>query len=142
VADASARFRSDTVRTAGIRRKVTGKSKQEVREKLKALRAEVDSGLKTSAGCTVQQAIDDWLLDGSWRNRYTTNRPLPTIMTRHERDSRRRPRPKRGPCARTARTASQSFSPSEVRRAGGGEAAAQVGRCGEAEAVAQGSEAA
>ena len=33
-----------------IRRKVTGKTKQEVRDKLKALHAEVDSGLKTSAG--------------------------------------------------------------------------------------------
>ena len=47
-----------------VRRKVTGKTKQEVREKLKALHAEVDSGLKTSAGYTVRQAIDDWLSDG------------------------------------------------------------------------------
>jgi integrase len=46
------------------RRKVTGKTKQEVRDKLKALHAEVDSGLKTSAGYTVRQAIDDWLRDG------------------------------------------------------------------------------
>jgi integrase len=47
-----------------IRRKVTGKTKQEVRDKLKALHAEVDSGLKTSAGYTVRQAVDDWLRDG------------------------------------------------------------------------------
>lgn len=47
-----------------VRRKVTAKTKQEVREKLKALHAEVDSGLKTSAGYTVRQAIDDWLRDG------------------------------------------------------------------------------
>jgi hypothetical protein len=38
-----------------IRRKVTGKTKQEVRDKLRALRAEVESGLKTSAGYTVRQ---------------------------------------------------------------------------------------
>jgi hypothetical protein len=37
-----------------IRRKVTGKTKQEVRDKLKALHAEFDSGLRTSAGYTVR----------------------------------------------------------------------------------------
>jgi integrase len=47
-----------------IRRKVSGKTKQEVRDKLKALHAEIDSGLKSSAGYTVGHAIDDWLRDG------------------------------------------------------------------------------
>jgi len=47
-----------------IRRKVSGKTKQEVREKLKTLHAEIDSGLKTSAGYTVRQAVDDWLHEG------------------------------------------------------------------------------
>jgi integrase len=54
-------YRSDGTR---IRRKVTGRTKQEVRDKLKAARAELDAGLKSSATYTVAQAIDDWLRDG------------------------------------------------------------------------------
>lgn len=46
-----------------IRRKVSGKTKQEVRDKLKALHAEVDAGLKTSGSYTVKQAVEDWLKD-------------------------------------------------------------------------------
>jgi hypothetical protein len=47
-----------------IRRKVLGKTKQEVRDKLKALHAELDAGIRSSAGCTVRQAVDDWLREG------------------------------------------------------------------------------
>jgi integrase len=47
-----------------IRRKVTGRTKQEVRDKLKAARAELDAGLKSSPTYTVAQAVDDWLRDG------------------------------------------------------------------------------
>jgi integrase len=47
-----------------IRRKVTGRTKQEVRDKLKALHAELDRGLRTSAAYTVRQAVDDWLEGG------------------------------------------------------------------------------
>ncbi len=50
-----------------IRRKVTGRTKTEVREKLKRLQAEADAGLKTSASYTVAKAVDDWAaeaLDG------------------------------------------------------------------------------
>jgi hypothetical protein len=50
-----------------IRRKVTGRTKTEVREKLKKLQAEADAGLKTSASYTVARAVDDWAaeaLDG------------------------------------------------------------------------------
>ena len=50
-----------------IRRKVTGWTKTEVREKLKKLQAEADAGLKTSASYTVARAVDDWAaeaLDG------------------------------------------------------------------------------
>jgi len=50
-----------------IRRKVTGRTKTEVREKLKSLQAEADAGLKTSASYTVAKAVDDWAaeaLDG------------------------------------------------------------------------------
>jgi integrase len=47
-----------------IRRKVTGRTKQDVRDKLKALHAELDRGLRTSAAYTVQKAVDDWLEGG------------------------------------------------------------------------------
>jgi hypothetical protein len=52
-------FGSDGVAS---RRKVTGQTKQEVRE-LKALHAELDRGLRTSATHTVRQAVEDWLED-------------------------------------------------------------------------------
>jgi integrase len=47
-----------------IRRKVTGRTKQEVRDKLKALHQELDAGVRTSAGYTVRTAVEDWLRDG------------------------------------------------------------------------------
>jgi hypothetical protein len=47
-----------------IRRKVTGKTKAEVRDKLKAAHAELDRGLHTSATYTVQQVVNDWLEAG------------------------------------------------------------------------------
>jgi integrase len=46
------------------RRKVSGRTKQEVRDKLKAAHAELDRGLHTSATYTVRQAVDDWLEGG------------------------------------------------------------------------------
>jgi integrase len=46
------------------RRKVTGSTKAEVRDKLKALHSELDRGLRTSASYTVRQAVDDWLEGG------------------------------------------------------------------------------
>ena len=46
------------------RRKVTGRTKQEVRDKLKALHAELDRGLRTSSAYTVRKAVDDWLQGG------------------------------------------------------------------------------
>ncbi|MGH3173873.1 MAG: hypothetical protein ACRDPF_08410 [Streptosporangiaceae bacterium] len=42
-----------------IRRKVTGRTKTEVREKLTKLLAETEAGLKTSASYTVAKAVDD-----------------------------------------------------------------------------------
>ena len=47
-----------------IRRKVTGRTKQEVREKLKAMHAELDRGIRTSSTYTVRQAVGDWLQGG------------------------------------------------------------------------------
>ena len=47
-----------------LRRKVSGKTKQEVRDKLKALHAELDAGVQSPAGYTVQAAMDAWLEHG------------------------------------------------------------------------------
>ena len=47
-----------------IRRKVSGRTKAEVRDKLKAAHNEIDRGLHTSATYTVRQAVDDWLESG------------------------------------------------------------------------------
>jgi integrase len=47
-----------------IRRKVSGRTKQEVRDKLKALHAELDAGIRSSAGYTVRHAVEDWLREG------------------------------------------------------------------------------
>jgi integrase len=47
-----------------VRRKVYGRTKQAVRDKLKALHAELDRGLRTSGRYTVRQAVEDWLRDG------------------------------------------------------------------------------
>ena len=58
-----------------LRRKVTGRTKQEVREKLKALHAELDRGLRTSATYTVRQAVDDWL-DGGLPGRSERTRSI------------------------------------------------------------------
>ena len=46
------------------RRKVSGRTKQEVRDKLKALHSELDRGLRTSSTYTVRQAVNDWLEGG------------------------------------------------------------------------------
>ena len=47
-----------------IRRKVTGKTKQEVRDKLRALHTDLDAGVQTPARYTVQAAVDVWLTEG------------------------------------------------------------------------------
>jgi integrase len=47
-----------------IRRKVTGRTKTEVRDKLKALHTEIDSGIKPRPGYTVGDALDDWIAGG------------------------------------------------------------------------------
>ncbi len=46
-----------------LRRKVTGRTKQEVRDKLKAAHAEIDAGLKAPSSYTVRQAVEAWLLE-------------------------------------------------------------------------------
>jgi integrase len=47
-----------------VRRKVAGRTKQEVRDKLRALHQELDAGVRSSAGYTVRRAVDDWLREG------------------------------------------------------------------------------
>jgi integrase len=62
-----------------IRRKVFGKTKQEVRDKLKALHQEMDAGVKSSRTYTVREAVDDWLrdeLDGTSERTRTLYRGL------------------------------------------------------------------
>jgi integrase len=47
-----------------IRKKVSGKTKAEVKDKLKGLHSELDAGVRTSHGYTVEKAVADWLADG------------------------------------------------------------------------------
>src|SRR5438046_8859109 len=47
-----------------IRRKVTGRTKTQVRDKLKALRRELDAGIHTSQSYTMALCIEDWLSQG------------------------------------------------------------------------------
>ena len=47
-----------------IRRKVSGQTRTEVKDKLKALHSELDAGVRTAAGYTVDMAVADWLAEG------------------------------------------------------------------------------
>ena len=47
-----------------IRRKVFGKTKQEVRDRLKALHQELNTGVKSSRTYSVREAVEDWLREG------------------------------------------------------------------------------
>src|SRR5260370_3210370 len=47
-----------------IRRKVFGKTKQEVRDRLKTLHREMETAVRSSRTYTVRQAVDDWLREG------------------------------------------------------------------------------
>jgi integrase len=47
-----------------VRRKVTGRTKTEVRTKLRDLRRDLDSGIRPRATYTVGDALDDWLANG------------------------------------------------------------------------------
>ena len=47
-----------------IRRKVSGKTKQEVRDKLKALHQELTTAVKSSRTYTVRETVEDWLCEG------------------------------------------------------------------------------
>jgi integrase len=47
-----------------IRRTVSGKTNQEVRDRLKALHKEMDAGVRSSKTYTVREAVEDWLREG------------------------------------------------------------------------------
>jgi integrase len=49
---------------ARIRKKVMGRTKTEVREKLRELHAQVESGVRPRRHYTVNDALDDWLANG------------------------------------------------------------------------------
>jgi integrase len=70
-----------------MRRKLTGRTRTEVREKLKKLQAEADVGLKTSASYTVAKAVDDWaaealdgLTDKTLRSHVDLLRPVTMLI--------------------------------------------------------------
>jgi integrase len=60
------------------RKKVGGKTKTEVRDKLKDLHADLDAGMRTPHGYTVHKAVADWLADG------LPGRTAKTIQTNHD----------------------------------------------------------
>jgi len=47
-----------------IRKKVSGKTRTEVKDKLKGLHSELDAGVRTTQGYTVEKAVTDWLAEG------------------------------------------------------------------------------
>jgi len=61
-----------------VRRKVSGKTKQEVRHKLKELHSDLDAGVHSPASYTVRAAVDDWLAEG------LSGRAPKTISTQRE----------------------------------------------------------
>lgn len=60
------------------RRKVSGKTKTEVKDKLKDLHAELDAGIRTRHGYTVESAVADWLGAGCPDARPRQSRPTTT----------------------------------------------------------------
>ena len=47
-----------------LRRKVRGKTKQEVRDKLRALHQELSTGVRSPGRYSLRQAVEDWLREG------------------------------------------------------------------------------
>ena len=47
-----------------LRRKVSGKTKTQVKDKLKELHSDLDAGVQTSASYTVDKAVADWMREG------------------------------------------------------------------------------
>ncbi len=47
-----------------VRKKVSGQTRTEVKDKLKSLHSELDAGLRTAQGYTVEKAVAGWLDEG------------------------------------------------------------------------------
>ena len=47
-----------------IRKKVSGSTRTEVKDKLRELHSELDAGVRTAHGYTVEKAVADWLAEG------------------------------------------------------------------------------
>jgi integrase len=60
------------------RRQVSGRTKRDVQDKLKALHEELDAGVKPKAGYTVDKAVTDWLAKG-----LSGRSPRTVAMNRH-----------------------------------------------------------
>jgi hypothetical protein len=58
-----------------IRRKVTGRSKTEVRDKLKALHRDLEAGIRPAPSYTMVLCIEDWLSQGLSGRRADTVAP-------------------------------------------------------------------
>src|SRR5690348_6194165 len=54
-----------------IRKKVSGRTRTEVKDKLRALHSELDAGVRTAAGYTVDMAVTDWLAGPPRQSRST-----------------------------------------------------------------------
>jgi integrase len=60
-----------------IRRKVSGHTRQDVKDKLKALHADLDVGVRSSARYTVGDVIEDWRLAARLLAARCARRPSP-----------------------------------------------------------------
>lgn len=62
------------------RRQVSGRTKRDVQDKLKNLHEELDAGIRSRAGYTVEKAVADWLakgLGGRSPKTASTNKEVP-----------------------------------------------------------------
>ena len=66
-----------------VRRKVTGRTKTEVRTKLRDLRHDLDHGVWPRATYTVGDALDDWRANGLSGRSDRTRGALPGQLSRH-----------------------------------------------------------
>src|SRR5215469_5597682 len=60
------------------RKKVSGKTRTEVRDKLKALHSDLEAGIRAPHGYTLEQAVADWLAHG------LPSRTAKTVETNHD----------------------------------------------------------
>ena len=74
-----------------IRRKVSGRTKTEIKDKLQLLHDELREGTRSSPRYTVQNAVDDWLahgLDGRSAKTVSTNQEVLAPLTAHIGDAK------------------------------------------------------